>query len=195
MSEQNIHVSLSIGILNQICQPETWGHGGAAVSLPVTRSEALASSEYYASHATPAAIGGAFPALSAVPTISKNLVAYLACLIVVTPYFRGTANTRVAGLGETHADVVLQVLKLATDSAYTDFLKRKLVDWNQAAPKPDWHAPNQEERGEVVDGDGEGGEGSSSGGASECARCLIWINEPGHCSPILSQGGSQRACI
>ena len=151
MSEQNIHVSLSIGILNQICQPETWGHGGgAAVSLPVTRSEALASSEYYASHATPAAIGGAFPALSAVPTISKNLVAYLACLIVVTPYFRGTANTRVAGLGETHADVVLQVLKLATDSAYTDFLKRKLVDWNQAAPKPDWHAPNQEERGEVV---------------------------------------------
>ena len=47
----------------------------------VDEMEALASSEY---DATPAAIGGAFPALRTVPKISKSLVAYLASLIVVT---------------------------------------------------------------------------------------------------------------
>ena len=56
---------------------------------------------------------------SAVPRISKNLVAYLAGLsrlIVVIQYFGGTAS------------VVLQILKLATDSNYTDFLNVSL--WN-----------------------------------------------------------------
>ena len=43
-----------------------------------------------------------------------------------TPYISGTDDTRAAGLGEAHVDVVLKVLKLATDVAYTDFLKRKL---------------------------------------------------------------------
>ena len=37
------------------------------------------------------------------------------------------ADTRAAGLGEAHADVVLKVLKLATNAAYTDFLKRNLA--------------------------------------------------------------------
>ena len=60
-----------------------------------------------------------------VPKISKTLpvVAYLACLILVALYFGGTANPRAAGLGEARADVVLQVLKLVTDSNYTDLLK------------------------------------------------------------------------
>ena len=44
-------------------------------------------------------------------------------LIVVTPYFRGTTDPRAAILCEEHADIVLPVLKLATESAYTDFLK------------------------------------------------------------------------
>ena len=42
----------------------------------------LASSVYPASSV---ALGGACPALSAMPKISKNLVAYLAGLILVTP--------------------------------------------------------------------------------------------------------------
>ena len=49
----------------------------------------LASSVYPASSA---ALGGACPALSAVPKISRNLVAYLAGLIVVTPYIGGTSG-------------------------------------------------------------------------------------------------------
>ena len=85
--------------------------------------------------ASSAALGGACPALSAMPKISKNLVAYLAGLIVVTPYIGWTSNTSAAGLGEAHAEVVLKVLKFVTvtNAAYTDFLERKLVDWYAAA--------------------------------------------------------------
>ena len=64
------------------------------------------SSVYPASYA---ALGGACPALSLVPKISRNLVAYLACLILDqfegTRYIAGTANTRAAGLGEAQANV------------------------------------------------------------------------------------------
>ena len=49
----------------------------------VDKMEVLSSSEY---DATPAAMGGEFPALRAVPKITKNLVAYPTGLIVVTPY-------------------------------------------------------------------------------------------------------------
>ena len=68
-----------------------------------------------------------------------------ASLIVDTQYIGGAANPRrrAAGLGEAHANVVHQVLKLATGSNYTDFLKRKLVEWYQAALKPDQHVPNK----------------------------------------------------
>ena len=59
----------------------------------------------------------------------------------------GTSTT---GLGEEHIDVVLRVLKLATDAAYTDFLKCNLVEWHTAVPKSDSHAPAHEENdGEV----------------------------------------------
>ena len=71
------------------------------------------------------ALGGACPALSAVPKISRILVPYLAGLIVVTPYIGGTSDASTAGFGEAHAssvtltapDAVLKVLKLATDAA------------------------------------------------------------------------------
>ena len=63
----------------------------------------LASSVYPASSAV---LGGACPALSAVPKISRILVGYLACLIVdqfeVTPYISGTADTRAGGLARRH---------------------------------------------------------------------------------------------
>ena len=111
--------------------------------------EALATSDY---DTTPAAIGGAFRVLSAVPKISKNLAAYLTCLIVFTQYFGGTADLRAAGLGEAHTDVVLRVLKLATDSNYTDF---QVSLWNGI----------KQRRPVVVDGDGEAGKGGASGGA------------------------------
>ena len=59
------------------------------------------------------------------------------------PYIGGTANTRARGLGEVHTDIVLKVLKSATDAAYNDFLERKLVEWYAAAPKSYRHAPAQ----------------------------------------------------
>ena len=64
-----------------------------------------------------------------------------------------------------HADVVLKVLKLATDAAYTDFLEGKLVEWCAAAPKSGRHAPVHEHSdGEVSEAgkEGEGGAGSVS---------------------------------
>ena len=97
------------------------------------------------------------------------MVACLACLIVVTQYFGGTADLGCTGLHEAYADVVLQVLKLATDLNYTNFLKCKL-DWCQEALKSDWHAPSQEERGEEVDGMGIGGGGVQAGGARAVSK-------------------------
>ena len=122
----------------------------------------LASSVYPTSSA---ALVGTCPALSTVPKVSRNLVTYLAGLIVVTPYIGGTADTCAGGLGEAHADIVLQVLKLATDEAYIDFLKRKLVELDAAAPKSDLHAAAQEEN------DGEVGK-RWTGVRAECQRWL-----------------------
>ena len=56
-------------------------------------------------------------------------VAYLAGLIVVTPYAAGSSDTRAAGLAEAHADVVLKYPKLGFDADYTAYLQRKLVEW------------------------------------------------------------------
>ena len=54
----------------------------------------LADSVY---HASPSALGTVCPALPAVPKISKNLVAYMACLLVNAPYCIGNGDTRAAG--------------------------------------------------------------------------------------------------
>ena len=123
----------------------------------------LASSMYPAS---PAALGGVCPALSAVPKISRNLVAYLAGLIVVTQYMGGTADPRANGIGEVHADVVHKTLKMVGDQAYYyDFLKRKLVDWYASAPATARQAPGEEGRTEraLRRGEGMGGCGPSAG--------------------------------
>ena len=64
---------------------------------------------------SPAAMGTICPSLSAVPKISKNLVAYLAGLIVFTPYAAGSGDTRAAGLAKAHADIVLKYLKLVSE--------------------------------------------------------------------------------
>ena len=47
--------------------------------------------------------GTVCPALSAVPKISKNLVAYLAGLIVVAPYAARSCDPVTTGLAEAHA--------------------------------------------------------------------------------------------
>ena len=93
------------------------------------------------------------------PKISRNFVAYLSGLIVVTPNIGG----RAASLGEAHTDVVLKVLKLETDAAYTDFLDRELVEWyaSAAAPKSDRHAPVHENNDGKVSEAGRGGCGPS----------------------------------
>ena len=53
----------------------------------------------------------AFPALGAVAKISRHMVGYLACLIVVVSYIGGAANTRAEGLAEAHAEDIVRVLK------------------------------------------------------------------------------------
>ena len=91
------------------------------------------------------------------PKISKNLVAYIAGMLVTAPYAIGAGDTRVAGLAEAHADAVLKYLNLVSDTDFTAFLKRKLVEWYAAAPKNDRRAAPGEEADEEAPV--EGGEG------------------------------------
>ena len=91
----------------------------------------LADSVY---DAIPAALGSVCPALPAVPKISKNLVAYIAGMLVTAPYAIGAGDTSAAGLAEAHADAVLKYLNLVSDTDFTAFLKRKLEEWYAAAP-------------------------------------------------------------
>ena len=125
----------------------------------IDEMEDLAGSVY---DATPVAIGGAFPVLCAVAKISSHLVGYLAGLIVVAPYIGGAADTLAAGLAEAHAEVIVGVLKKADDVQYSVYIKRKLVEWYDLAPKSDQHAPRQEERGDEVHEDGVDGSGDAS---------------------------------
>ena len=87
-------------------------------------------------------------------------------MIVVAQYIGGAANTRSAGLAEAHAEVIIGVLKKVDDAEYSGYIKHKLVEWYNLAPKSDWHAPSKEERGEEVDEDG--GEGVEGG--CKCIR-------------------------
>ena len=138
----------------------------------------MCSSELWPVPCTPRVLrpweGPVLYALSAMPKIPRNFVAYLSGLIVVTPNIGGTSDIRAASLGEAHADVVLKFLKLETDAAYTDFLDRELVEWYAAAPKSDRHAPVHEDNDGKVSGAGRGG----CGRRAECLRCLIWTNKP-----------------
>ena len=110
----------------------------------------LANSVYPASSA---ALGGACPALSAdLLRVAEDFHAYLAGLIVVNPSIGRTADTRASGLGEAHADVVLKVLKLATEAAYNAF-QRKVVEWYAATPTSDCHAPAASPAHEDDDGE------------------------------------------
>ena len=139
----------------------------------IDEMEVLASSVY---DATPAAVGGAFSSLGAVAEIFRHLDGYLAGLIVVAPYIGGSADTRATGLAEAHAEVIVGVLKKADDAQYSEYIKRKLVEWYDLAPKSDRHAPRQEERGDEVHEDGEEG---GRGMRVHSARYLIWSNTPG----------------
>ena len=86
----------------------------------------LADSVY---DAIPAALGSVCPALPAVPKISKNLVAYIAGMLVTAQYAIGAGDTRAACLAEAHANAVLKYPNLVSDTDFTAFLKRKLVEW------------------------------------------------------------------
>ena len=89
-------------------------------------------------------------------------------MVVVAQYIGGSANSRVAGLAEAHAKVIVGVLK-QVDEAECSGYKRKLVEWYKLALKSDRHAPSQEERGEEVDEDG----GAGARLQVHSARCLI----------------------
>ena len=101
-----------------------------------------------------------FAALPAVPKLSKPLVAYLAVQAYVSPYIGGTADPRIQGIGEAHAEGVLEFLGRTTQEVYTGFLQRKFAEWYRDAPKSDRHAPDEE----ADDDDDAGGEGGGDGG-------------------------------
>jgi hypothetical protein len=101
-----------------------------------------------------------FAALPAVPKLSKHLVAYLAGQAYVSPYIGGTADPRIQGIGEAHAEGVLEFLGRTTQEVYTGFLQRKFAEWYRDAPKSDRHAPDEE----ADDDDDAGGEGGGDGG-------------------------------
>ena len=68
---------------------------------------------------------------------------------------------------------------MATDEAYIDFLKSKLVEWYAAAQlKSDCHAPAQQENDREVFEAGEKEGAGMRGVLAECPRCLQWINKP-----------------
>jgi len=104
-----------------------------------------------------------FAALPAVPKLSKHLVAYLAGQAYVSPYIGGTADPRIQGIGEAHAEGVLEFLGRKTQEVYTGFLQRKFAEWYRDAPKSDRHAPD-EEADDVDDAGGEGGGDGGGGG-------------------------------
>ena len=130
----------------------------------------LASSVYPASSA---ALGGACPALSAVPIFpttwpSGRLPSWPDCCY---PYIGGTSD----------ADVVLKVLNLETDAAYTDFLDRKLVEWYASAHKSDSHqAPvHEDDNGEVSEaGRARGGVRAETPSVQDALNGLIKLNTP-----------------
>ena len=116
---------------------------------------ALADSVYDESQA----YGTAFPALPAVPKISKNLAAYFAGMLVIAPYAARVADRRADGLAEAHADAVYKFLNQVDDASFTALLQRKLTDWYAAAPKMDRHAPSGDDADEGAPGEekAEGG--------------------------------------
>ena len=63
------------------------------------------------------------------------------------------------GLAEEHAEV--GVVKKADNAQYQEYIKCKLVEWYDLAPKSDQHAPGQEERGNEDEDGGEGGGGQA----------------------------------
>ena len=103
-----------------------------------------------------AALGSVFPALPAVPKISKNLVAYIqvACMLVTASYAIGAGDRRANGLAEAQADAVLKHLNLVSNTDFTAFLKRKLLEWYAAAPMNDRRAAPGEEADKEAPGEG-----------------------------------------
>ena len=122
--------------------------------------------------AIPAALGSVRPALPAVQKISKNLVAYITGMLLTAPYAIEAGDTRAAGLAEAHADAVLKYLNLVSNTDFTAFLKRKLVEWYAAVPKNDSRAAPVEEADEEAPGEG------GRGGRNRWPRRLVCIGKP-----------------
>ena len=91
--------------------------------------------------ASPAALGTVCPALPAVPKISKNLVAYMAGLLVTAPYCIETAIPA----PQADANAFLKYPNLVSDAEFTAYLKRMLVEWYATAPKNDHRSPPRDE--------------------------------------------------
>ena len=104
------------------------------------------------------------------PKISKNLVAYIADMLMrYTP-----------------------TLNLVSDTEFTSFFKRKLVEWYAAAPKNDRRAPPREEAAEEAPGEAREGRG----GQNRWPRRLVWISKPlQQCNPISRPKKADRRTV
>ena len=79
-------------------------------------------------------------------------------MLVTAQYAIGAGDTRAACLAEAHANAVLKYPNLVSDTDFTAFLKRKLVEWYAAAQKNDRRvAPGEEADEEAPMEGGEGG--------------------------------------
>ena len=92
--------------------------------------EALAEEEY--AEIPESASGAKQPSC---PKISKTFVAYLAGLVVVAPYHRGTADLRASGYAEEVAVDAFGKLNAVSKKDFMPYMKRKLGEWYRAAPK------------------------------------------------------------
>ena len=89
-------------------------------------------------------------ALPACPKLSKNLIAYLEALLVLTPYYR-SADPRAQGHGDTQFNTALKDLNAVGQAPFKEYLARKLGEWYTAMPQ---HLLAPAAAGGGPDGDG-----------------------------------------
>jgi hypothetical protein len=75
-------------------------------------------------------------ALKAVPKLSKHLVAYMKCLLAVSPYVNGPFDSRAKGVAKAVAAAALSDLNQLANKPYMAYLKRKLGEWYREPPRP-----------------------------------------------------------
>ena len=129
--------------------------------------------------AIPAALGSVSPALPAVPKISKNLVPYIAGMLVTAPYAIGACDRRANGLAEAHANAVLKYLNLVLERISPCFSSVSL--WSGMLQRRRTAVVLLQERRQTKRPPGKGGGGAEQVASRPCMEYYGLIN---HCNPI-----------